>query len=167
VTSQYKPFWTNFVRALDAEPRDVPSIKGISGLDHPTLGFGVDDKRQRVVIISADHDARSAAMMQADVQATFPGVSIVVARPALINLSGMASALIRELGTKTVSIVDLAKAIEDKDDLVSVRKDVESDESFVIQERWPDSRRVTDVDGTEPQALRPQQASISQRSDGR
>jgi hypothetical protein len=26
---------------------------------------------------------------------------------------------------------------------VSVREHVESDESFVIQERWPDSRRVT------------------------
>jgi hypothetical protein len=35
-------------------------------------------------------------------------------------------------------------------------------ESFVIQERWPDSRRVTDVDGEEPRALRPQQIAIPQ-----
>jgi hypothetical protein len=39
--------------------------------------------------------------------------------------------------------------------LVSVRKQVESNESFVIQEWWPDSRMVTDVDGEKPRALRP------------
>src|SRR6476646_2100744 len=33
--------------------------------------------------------------------------------------------------------------------LVSVREQVESNESFVIQVWWPDSRRVTDVDGEE------------------
>jgi hypothetical protein len=37
--------------------------------------------------------------------------------------------------------------------LVSVREHIESLESFVIQEWWPDSRRVTDVDGAEPRAL--------------
>jgi len=37
--------------------------------------------------------------------------------------------------------------------LVSVQKQVESCESFVIQERWADSRRLTDVDGEEPRAL--------------
>ena len=39
--------------------------------------------------------------------------------------------------------------------LVSVREQVESNESFVIQEWWPNSRMVTDVDGEKPQALRP------------
>jgi transposase len=34
--------------------------------------------------------------------------------------------------------------------LVSVRKHIESYESFVIQGWWPDSRRVTDVDSEEP-----------------
>ena len=37
--------------------------------------------------------------------------------------------------------------------LVSVRKHIESLESVVIQGWWPDSRRATDVDGTEPRAL--------------
>src|SRR5437762_13718875 len=40
--------------------------------------------------------------------------------------------------------------------LVSIREHIESLESFVIQEWWPDSRRVTDVDGEEPRTLRPQ-----------
>src|ERR1700686_1967120 len=51
--------------------------------------------------------------------------------------------------------------------LVSVRKQVESSESFVIQVWWPDSRRVTDVDGEEPQTIRPQRTTISERSDRR
>ena len=38
---------------------------------------------------------------------------------------------------------------------VSVQEQIESIGSFVIQERWPDSRRVTDVDDEEPWAIRP------------
>ena len=44
--------------------------------------------------------------------------------------------------------------------LVSIREHIESLESFVIQEWWPDSRRVTDVDGEEPRTLRPQRIAI-------
>ena len=46
--------------------------------------------------------------------------------------------------------------------LVSVRKQFEFLESVVIQEWWPDSRRVTDVDGEEPRTLRSQQVAIPQ-----
>jgi hypothetical protein len=49
--------------------------------------------------------------------------------------------------------------------LVSVRERIESSESFVIQEWWPDSRRVTDVDGEEPRSVRPQRIAISEQSD--
>jgi transcriptional regulator with XRE-family HTH domain len=44
--------------------------------------------------------------------------------------------------------------------LVSVREQFEFLESVVIQEWWPDSRRVTNVDGEEPRTLRPQQVAI-------
>jgi len=43
---------------------------------------------------------------------------------------------------------------------VSVREHIASCESFVIQERWPDSRRFTDVDDAEPQTIRPQRTTI-------
>jgi hypothetical protein len=46
--------------------------------------------------------------------------------------------------------------------LVSVREDIESRESVVIQEWWPDSGRVTDVDDAQPQALRSQPIEISE-----
>ena len=45
--------------------------------------------------------------------------------------------------------------------LVSVRKQFEFLESVVIQEWWPDSRRVTDVDREEPRTLQPQQVAKS------
>ena len=47
---------------------------------------------------------------------------------------------------------------------MSVREDIESRELVVIQEWWPDSGRVTDVDDAQPQALRPQPIEISERS---
>src|ERR1019366_807895 len=50
---------------------------------------------------------------------------------------------------------------------VSVRRVFESYEPVVIQEWWPDSRRVTDVDEQEPRALRPQQVAIPERFDRR
>src|SRR4029078_450275 len=55
----------------------------------------------------------------------------------------------------------------DRLSLVSVREHSESRESFVIQEWWPDSRRVTDVDIEEPRSVRPQRIAISERSDRR
>jgi hypothetical protein len=45
---------------------------------------------------------------------------------------------------------------------VSVREHIESDEPVVIQEWWPDSGRVTDVDDREPQTLRPQPVALSE-----
>ena len=44
---------------------------------------------------------------------------------------------------------------------------LKSSKSFVIQEWWPNSRRVTDVDGEEPRSVRPQRIAISERSDRR
>jgi hypothetical protein len=51
-------------------------------------------------------------MMQADVQATFSDVSVVVARPTLISVPNMVSSLIATLEDKTISIAELAKLCE-------------------------------------------------------
>ena len=45
--------------------------------------------------------------------------------------------------------------------LGSVRGAFSNGRPYRDQEGWPDSRRVTDVDGREPQALRPQQVAIA------
>ena len=48
------------------------------------------------------------------------------------------------------------------DVLVSVRKEVESHETDVIQERWPESGGAADVDERESNQIRPRQIALSQ-----
>ena len=65
----YSHFWPGFLRGVGTEPRQVTSIRGASGVSHALLAVGVDDDGQRLVLVSADTDARSAALAQADIQA--------------------------------------------------------------------------------------------------
>jgi hypothetical protein len=89
-------FWNSIIRAVEADPRDVNSIRGASGIQHPVLAAGVDETRQRLIIISRDHEARSAAMMQADIQSAFSSIHVIVAKPILMNLQGVARSVIKE-----------------------------------------------------------------------
>lgn len=97
-------FWDNFLRAVETEPRPAPHIVGASGIDHSLLALGVDDARKRLVLISADHDARASAMMQTDVQSTLPGIHVVVARPIAIGLPIIAQRIIEMAGTSKISM---------------------------------------------------------------
>jgi len=101
---QKREFWDAVIRGLEAEPREPRDVHGISGLVHPVLGIGVDDKRGRLILVSSEHDARTAAMMQADVQATVDHhVNVLVARPVVINLSSVAQTLIEQFGDPVLS----------------------------------------------------------------
>jgi len=46
-------FWETFIRATEAELRDVAgnTIAGASGFAYPVVAVGVDDDRRRVVLI--------------------------------------------------------------------------------------------------------------------
>jgi hypothetical protein len=107
-----KPIWKSVIRAVEADPREVTSITGISGVVHPILGLGVDEKRSRVIIVSGDADARAAAMMQSDVQQTFPDVRVVVARPVAVNFAGIATKIVRQIGSPSVFISRLAELMK-------------------------------------------------------
>jgi hypothetical protein len=50
---------------------------------------------------------------------------------------------------------------------VSIRKQAESDESFVIQGRRPDSGGAANVDERKPRQIQSRQAALSERSDRR
>lgn len=78
-------FWNNLIRAVEAEPHDIKNIRGLSGIDHPIIAAGLDDVRRRLIVISLEHDARSAALAQADIQAALGSLQIVMARPVLMN----------------------------------------------------------------------------------
>lgn len=118
-----RAFWDAIVRGLEAEPRGAGTVRGVSGLDHPVLAIGVDDKRGRLILVSADHDARSAAMMQADVQATLnPSVSVLVARPVMIDLPSIAKVLTDYFGGANVLPDQITKLVEDEKKLEELIK---------------------------------------------
>jgi hypothetical protein len=97
-----KRFWQSFLRAVETEPRHAHEIRGASGIIHPLLAVGVDEARARTVLVSADADARTAALAQADIQASLPSMKVVMARPVAINLRAFASSLISQLGGSRV-----------------------------------------------------------------
>ncbi|MDO5658616.1 MAG: hypothetical protein Q4G36_09885 [Paracoccus sp. (in: a-proteobacteria)] len=78
--------WRSICTALGTEYRPTNEIHGQSGLVHPISGLGVDDKGKRLIVISADHSPRNAALMRMDVQASIPDLRVLVARPLSIDL---------------------------------------------------------------------------------
>ena len=97
-------FWKNLIKGLEAEPLDPAPIKGISGVDHQVLGFGVDKARNRLILVLPEPHARSAAMAQVDIQAALGAkIHVVVARPVHINLTAAALELVSLAGGKDIT----------------------------------------------------------------
>lgn len=78
-------FWGNFIKSLGVEPRDYKEIQGKSGVKHKVLAIGVNDKENRLVLVSDTPSAEHAAMMQVDVQNT-TNLNLVIARPVAFNV---------------------------------------------------------------------------------
>jgi hypothetical protein len=89
-------FWNSLLKAVEVEPRSARAIRGASGFEHPIVSVGVDEGRRRVVIISGEGDARSAALAHGDIQAAMPSVNVMMARPVAVNLA-MAAGVVSEL----------------------------------------------------------------------
>jgi hypothetical protein len=106
-TEEHKRFWNNVLKAAEADPRTENSIRGASGIYHSALAFGVDEDRKRLLIISAEHDARTAAMAQIDIQAALNGVQVLVARPIAIDLSKVAQSISESLGRSVFTHEDI------------------------------------------------------------
>ena len=100
-------FWKGIVRAVEAEPREVTSVHGASGLVHPVVALGADEQRKRVVIISGEPDGRSAAMAAADIQAKLTGYQVIMARPAAVNLAPLAKKLAQRIGHSLINQADM------------------------------------------------------------
>jgi hypothetical protein len=108
VTDEQKlAFWNTFLLALEAKPQEPKPIVGKSGLTHPTVAVGLDEARNRLLLISGDGDPRAAALAQADIQAAYPGISVLMARPVAVNLSKIADALVELFGKQDISTNDL------------------------------------------------------------
>ena len=85
-TAQHSNVWDSFARALETEPREHKVLTGVSGLEHPVQMLGVDEKRNRIIAVSSEPNARVAALMQVDVQAAMPNMKVLVARPIVFDL---------------------------------------------------------------------------------
>jgi len=106
-TDQKSEFWHNVIRAAEAEPRTATSIRGSSGFSHPVVAIGVDERRRRVVMISGESDARSAALAQGDIQAAMPSVKVVMARPLAVNLGQLAKVISEVLGKTKIGMQEI------------------------------------------------------------
>lgn len=99
--------WRSFCKAVRTDLREHQSITGASGVAHPVQAIGVDDKESRVVVVSAEPNARIAAMMQVDVQATIPDAHVIVARPIAFDLGALSRKILGNLRETRLSIEDL------------------------------------------------------------
>jgi len=119
MTDKQTAFWRNLLIAAETDVRDASTIRGGSGIDHPVVAVGVDDTRKRVVVISGDADARSAALAQSDIQAALGSVQVVVARPIVMNLADAAKALTTVAGGPNFDISKL-QLLTDKEQVEAV-----------------------------------------------
>lgn len=87
--SKHTP-WPSICKALGTEFRESSQIHGQSGIVHPIAGLGIDEAKNRLIVISADHNPRVAALMRMDVQASFPDFKVLVARPLAVDLPVLA-----------------------------------------------------------------------------
>lgn len=83
---QASNFWSQFLRAVDTDPRQASEICGASGLAHPVLGIGVDDARRRLIVVSGDANGRATALAQADVQAAIKSYRVLFCRPFIVSV---------------------------------------------------------------------------------
>jgi hypothetical protein len=101
-------FWQNFLNAVEATPQPQKTIRGASGIVHSFVEVGVDEDRRRIVLISGEHDARTAALTQVDIQAALEKTRVLVARPLALNLSQLAQSLMLLLGRSAITSQDFA-----------------------------------------------------------
>ncbi|PZM08054.1 hypothetical protein CPY51_30375 [Rhizobium tubonense] len=90
------------------ELREGQEIQGQSGLTHSVQAIGVDDKTDRVIVVSAEHNPRIAALMRVDIQATMPRAKVLLTRPIAVDLAHAA----RTLFTTPTGDIDIQKVIE-------------------------------------------------------
>jgi len=104
--------WKNMSLALGAEPRDYPVVTGLSGVEHEFLSIAVDDKTNRIILVSPDPNARTVALIHVDIQAAMPDTRILIARPILFDLGVLARQVVSVIGTDQFAFSSLKPKIE-------------------------------------------------------
>lgn len=111
-TAASRAIWESFSRALGAEPREARHVRGASGLDHRVEMVALDEGRRRLIVVAPEASPRIAALVQADVQATMPGVRVLVARPILFDLGAFARQVVERLGLTELRLNEFVSEVE-------------------------------------------------------
>jgi hypothetical protein len=137
---EHPEIWRGFCNAIGAELREHNEIRGISGLTHPVQALAIDEKTNRLILVSAEFNPRVAALMQVDVQATLPGTKVLVARPIALDLS---FALRNLFGSKNGGFIDIGK-LSELSLLLSGPKDKEPNNDVLTQRYGPELKPLFD-----------------------
>jgi hypothetical protein len=96
-------FIPSLVRAAGAEPREVASLRGSSGVEHAFRGVGIDEQRRRIILVPDAPEARGPALAQADVQAALPDRHVIVVRPVFFSVRRAAQLVVEGVGRSTIT----------------------------------------------------------------
>lgn len=103
--------WRNISLALGAEPREYAKVVGASGLEHQFLALAIEETKKRLILFSGDPDARTAALIQSDIQATMPSMKVLVTRPIAFDLGEISRKIAYFLGSDQLDYGSLSKMI--------------------------------------------------------
>jgi len=129
----FSHFWPSLLSAVGTEPRDLPSLRGASGINHDFAAVGADERSGRLVVISGEADAAGAAMAQADLQAAMKEVSVIMARPVIIDLASVGRSIEQASGQPGLTAGDITRmnqAQEAKDEELQTRLNEQMAEWF-------------------------------------
>ena len=108
--------WRGLAKALQTEPRDDTIIRGATGLEHKVLQIAVDEKTDRLLVITAEPDPRMAALVQHDIQSTLSRKTrVLVARPLAVDLGVITRNLVKLIGRPAFRLSDLNRQINKMD----------------------------------------------------
>ena len=107
-------FWNKILLSAGTQPKTPQPIRGASGQYHKVLGIGVDEENKRIILVSGEHDARSAVLTQYDIQSYLSEYKIVTLRPAVISVSKVAQAIKLVMGSPELNDETLKIIVEDK-----------------------------------------------------
>jgi hypothetical protein len=96
-------FWHNVLTAVRTEPLTLTQLRGGSGLQHDVIAVGIHEGEKRLVLVSEEHDGRSTALVQADIQAAYSNYHVLSIRPAVVSIPKVAEAIQAAFGSTFLS----------------------------------------------------------------
>jgi hypothetical protein len=115
-------FWRSVLRSAEAEPREETGVRGASGIQYSAIALGVDESRRRLLVVSAEHDARTAAMAQVDIQSALDRYQVLVARPVAFDLPALAKTIMLLTGRTVFTLDELRRLDTKSEDFSTVLK---------------------------------------------